>query len=87
MPREASERKSGTMKMRWLTVVFVLAFLVPAGTWAQKVQKSEGAGPVLQIINTSHDFGRVFRSEKFVHDFVVRNVGNADLVIEDVKPG
>ena len=76
------------MKTRWLICSLLMALSVPEGANAQKgTGGSPGTGPVIQVPVTTHDFGEVFRQEKFVHAFVVRNVGNADLVIEEVKPG
>lgn len=36
---------------------------------------------------TTFDFGEVFEQKEYRHVFVVKNVGKADLVIEDVHPG
>jgi len=76
------------MKMRWLTGAVFLALMIPAGSGAPYAKgNAAGDGPVIEIKNTSHDFGEVFKNEKFVHAFIVRNAGTADLVIEEVKPG
>lgn len=42
--------------------------------------------PALFLPQLRHDFGKLFEQDKYVHDFVVKNRGNADLVITDVKP-
>jgi hypothetical protein len=73
---------SGTMKMRWLVCALALAQSMPAVPFAQNA-----GGPVIQIPVTTHDFGEVYKQDKFIHAFAVRNVGGADLVIQDVKPG
>ena len=76
------------MKMRWLTGAAFLALMIAAGAGASYAKgNAAGGGPVIEIKNTSHDFGQIFKSEKFIHAFVVRNIGTADLVIESVKPG
>lgn len=76
------------MKMRWLTGAVFLALMISAGREAPSAKgNTAGEGPVIEIKNTSHDFGAVFKNEKFVHAFIVRNAGTADLVIEEVKPG
>jgi hypothetical protein len=43
--------------------------------------------PSIVIPKMRHDFGRVFERDKFEYDFIVKNRGTADLVIESVKPG
>ena len=43
--------------------------------------------PEIFLPQLRHDFGKVFEQEKYEHDFVVKNRGKADLVIEKVKPG
>jgi hypothetical protein len=43
--------------------------------------------PVMQLPQIRYDFGKTFEKEKFEHDFVVRNTGKADLIIDRVKPG
>lgn len=43
--------------------------------------------PKIHLPQIRHDFGKVFEQEKFEHDFIVKNTGKADLVIEKVKPG
>jgi hypothetical protein len=35
----------------------------------------------------TYDFGEVFERDKYEYKFTVRNRGDADLMIEDVKPG
>lgn len=43
-------------------------------------------GPSMEITDRDFDFGKVFESDHYVHDFVVHNRGKADLVIEEVHP-
>lgn len=45
------------------------------------------SGPVIVIPKLRHDFGDVFEQTKYAYDFVVRNRGKADLIINSVKPG
>jgi Protein of unknown function (DUF1573) len=92
VPIALAERKpNGTMKMRLLILSLLAALLVPAGVWAQggaaRKTASSGLKPVIEIPTTSHDFGEVYKQDKFAHAFTVYNRGNADLVIEEVKPG
>jgi hypothetical protein len=79
------------MHRRWgLIAALSLALMVPAIGGAQNAAKkpaSTGPKPVIEIPKMKHDFGEVFEREKYEYTFIVRNRGNADLVIEDVKPG
>lgn len=78
------------MKMRWLSYLLAVAVMIPAGAWSQGGRRSATTGgtkPVIEILVTTHDFGEVYKTDVFRHAFTVHNRGNADLVIEDVKPG
>ena len=61
-----------------LAVLFVLG--AAAGARADEPK------PVMFLPQLRYDFGKLFEQEKYVHDFVVKNRGNADLIIKDVKP-
>jgi len=66
------------------------ALAIPMAGSAQNSKKpadksSEGK-PVLEVPRLNYDFGEVFHLDEYGFAFVVRNRGNADLVIEDVKP-
>lgn len=43
--------------------------------------------PAIYIKNLMQDLGTVFEQESYVYKYVVKNTGNADLIIESVKPG
>lgn len=43
-------------------------------------------GPRLQLGETTFDFGEVKEGSTVSHDFIVENIGNADLKIEQVGP-
>jgi hypothetical protein len=79
------------MKMRWLTFLLAGVLLIPAGAWSQggrnKSVASGASKPAIQVLVTSHDFGEVYKQDTFRHAFTVKNTGNGDLVIEEVKPG
>lgn len=78
------------MKMRWFTLAVIGAFLVPAALLAQGANRNAAPGgpkPVIEIPVTSHDFGEVYKQDKYLHAFAVYNRGNGDLIIEEVKPG
>jgi hypothetical protein len=65
------------------------ALAVPMAVVAQKSDKPAKAGgkPVLDVPRMTYDFGETFELKEYVYTFTVRNRGNADLVIEEVKPG
>jgi hypothetical protein len=55
-----------------------------------KEQKSEVASadqPKMVIDPAEHDAGEVFEGTLVKHDFLVKNKGKADLLIEKVNPG
>jgi hypothetical protein len=43
--------------------------------------------PKIYIQKMRHDFGKTYEQETFEHTFIVKNRGQADLVIDNVKPG
>jgi len=47
----------------------------------------EEQAPSIFIQQLRYDFGTVFEQDKYEHEFVVKNRGKADLVIDKVKPG
>jgi len=47
----------------------------------------QGGQPAIVIEQMRHDMGEVFEQDKYKHLFTVKNTGDADLVIESVKPG
>lgn len=86
------------MKTRWLFGVLGGALLITGVALAQEAAKTAppadagkkaapGTRPVMEVPRLNYDFGETFHLEKYGYAFVVRNRGNADLVIEDVKPG
>ena len=58
---------------------FILATMV--------VAQNDEPQPTIVINGANHKMGEVFESKAYIHVFKVRNTGNADLVIENVKPG
>ena len=80
------------MKIRWLILSLLVTLLVPVGLFGQakplpKKQPPGSIKPVIEITNTTYDFGEIYKQDKYLHAFTVHNRGNADLVIEEVKPG
>lgn len=72
------------MKVRGALIV---ALLVLAAAPVVAQDKKADLKPEMYLPETKFDFGKVFEQEKYEHDFVVRNNGKADLVIQNVKPG
>jgi hypothetical protein len=66
-----------------------VAFAQQSGKAPAADAKKAGSGtrPVMEVPRVNYDFGETFHLESYGYSFVVRNRGNADLIIEDVKPG
>jgi hypothetical protein len=45
------------------------------------------ASPVIQIPEATFDFGEVPEGGQVLHDYVIKNTGKAELLIERVQPG
>lgn len=43
--------------------------------------------PVAVVAADSYDFGEVFEGSDVIHDFIIKNTGNADLEIQSAKAG
>lgn len=43
--------------------------------------------PKIVVDSAFHDYGEVLRGEKVSHTFVIKNQGNATLIIKSAKPG
>jgi hypothetical protein len=59
--------------------------LISTLAWSQQTEQK--AQPLCVIEEMRHDLGEVFEQEKYSHVFKVRNSGDADLQILNVKPG
>lgn len=42
--------------------------------------------PELAVDSTLHNYGEVIRGKKISHAFILKNNGNADLIIEEAYP-
>ena len=84
------------MKMFKTMVMFTLIAML--GTVASALQKQtpaqpnggdspSGAAPALVIESFTHDFGEVKAGTPLRYAFKVKNLGKADLVINNVAPG
>ncbi len=77
------------MRIRFAALfAWALVLCVGAGPASGTPQKTAAGGkPSIEIPRMLQDFGDVFERDEYVYAFVVRNRGNADLVIEEVSPG
>jgi uncharacterized protein DUF1573 len=85
------------MKTRWLVAALGSALLITGVALAQEAGKTApvpeakkaapGTRPTMEVPRLNYDFGETFHLDSYGYAFVVRNRGNADLIIEDVKPG
>ena len=85
------------MKLRGSIARLALALMLPASGMAQppqppaqnggKAPAPDGPRPIIQLPSMAFNFGEIYHQESYVHAFTVKNTGNADLTIEDVKPG
>jgi hypothetical protein len=78
------------MRRKLLMGALALALALPAAAGAQNASKTSpapgGPRPAIDIPRMSYDVGKVFEQKAYEYSFVVRNRGNADLLITDVKP-
>jgi hypothetical protein len=44
------------------------------------------AAPRWEVPETTYDFGEVFEDQELVHTVIIRNTGDATLVIKDIDP-
>jgi hypothetical protein len=90
------------MKTRWLVLALGSALLLTGVAFAQQAAKPApaptpaapaakpapaGARPTMDVPRLNYDFGETFHLDSYTYAFLVRNKGNADLIIQDVKPG
>ena len=70
------------MRKTLLAIALEALMIVPAAAFAQ-----EPLQPKIYIQKMRHDFGKTYERETFEYTFIVKNRGQADLVIDNVKPG
>jgi hypothetical protein len=74
--------------MNWLTAVlsgFVAVSAATAGAEGAVPQASVKKGPRIVVEPASFDFGQALQNKTLTKDFVLRNLGDESLRIEDVK--
>lgn len=69
---------------KWIFATIAVCFVFAALTaWSQETQK-----PKMQIVEPSYNAGEMYKTNKKIqHDFIVKNIGNADLQIINARPG
>ncbi len=74
------------MKAFFSLLIVLMATLAPA-TFAAEAHgvQSPDMAPAITVRETVFDFGTLLEGKKAVHKFVVKNTGNAPLVIEEIK--
>jgi hypothetical protein len=71
------------------SLFIIIAILIPVTSIineAQARQEEQKAGPQAVFVETIHDAGTVEAGTDLTHTFKIKNVGKADLLIEQVKP-
>lgn len=68
----------------WIFATIAVCFIFAGFTaWSQETQK-----PKMQIVEPSFNAGEMYKTNKKIqHDFIVKNIGNADLQIINARPG
>ena len=41
--------------------------------------------PIVEVLDSEYDFGDINQGDKATHDYIVKNIGNADLLISSAK--
>lgn len=55
--------------------------------YAASVSCAGEGKPVAVMETDTYDFGEVFEGTDVIHDFIIKNTGDADLEIKEVKAG
>lgn len=78
----------------WLFAVLLAACLNGTGLCAVEnpgpaplLCSEPQAGPCVELLETTHDFGKITMGDVCEHEFKVGNPGNDTLVIENVRVG
>lgn len=75
-----------TRTLRPAILTLCAAALLAAPAFAQEAAQAEGAQPRAVLPEPIFDAGKVAKGESIVHDFLIRNAGEAPLQITDVRP-
>lgn len=74
------------MKIVFRCMIFVFVALTLSAFAGVGLAQQAPAGPVVQVPESSFDFGEVIDGKDYVHDFKIKNVGSSDLVLKKVLP-
>jgi hypothetical protein len=69
----------------WAWVVLLAGVAALGGLWAAPAAAA-GGSPQAVAEHNAFDFGKVVEDQTLTHTFIVKNTGDAPLVIEDVDP-
>jgi len=75
------------MRSKLLTAVLVLAFAAGLFGAAYAQDKATGKAPKAVIENKTIQLGEVMEGLDFTYTFTIKNVGDAELQVLNVKPG
>ena len=69
---------------KWIFATIAVCFIFAGLTaWSQETPK-----PKMQIVESSFNAGEMYKTNKKIeHDFIIKNIGNADLQIISARPG
>ena len=69
---------------KWIFATIAVCFIFAALTaWSQETSK-----PKMQIVEPSYDAGEMYKTNKKIqHDFIIKNIGAAELQIKNARPG
>lgn len=71
------------MKKRIFATIAVCFLFAELTAWSQDNSK-----PKMQIVEPSYDAGEMYKTNKKIqHDFIIKNIGNAELQIINARPG
>lgn len=69
-----------------ITVILFYLLFLPFYTFLVYSQEKENLGPIIYIDNPTIDIGEIDEGKAAIHTFIIKNIGNKDLKIENVKP-
>ena len=72
------------MRSRLVIVFLIFGMMVMLHGTAEVFAQSK---PKIVVDSAFHDYGEIMRGKTVSHAFVIKNQGNADLIIKDAKPG
>src|SRR5882757_6798837 len=79
---------AGRMQRHTKTVILALCAVLwaAASLWAVDTPGKAAGKPKATVVEPVKDVGSVPKGQKIIHDFVIKNDGDADLTITNVQP-